>query len=140
MRCWNCNRKMPKDAKICAHCESPAMPKPTSEEMQAARALLEQLPPEQADELLKTMLESDTADEFVNRIFVGDCPKCESSNTGDCENDPEIGELLVGRCYDCGQLFCTECSRFLDPKAVVCECLSEDDFLEDEKEGPADED
>ena len=79
------------------------MEEPTAEEIEAARALLEQLPPELAAELQQAVFDSATAEEFVDRIFVGDCPKCQSSHTGNCENDPEIAELLVGRCYDCGQ-------------------------------------
>jgi hypothetical protein len=103
------------------------MEEPTAEEMEAARALLEQLTPEAAAELQQVFLDSDTADEFVDRIFVGNCPKCDSENTGNCENDPEIDNLLVGRCYDCGQLFCTECCRLLDSKALVCDCLDDED-------------
>jgi hypothetical protein len=103
------------------------MPQPTAEEMDAARALLQQLPPDAAAELHEAFLASETADEFVDRIFVGDCPICNSSNTSDCENDPEIAELLVGRCYDCGQLFCTECSRLLEPPRPFCKCWNEDD-------------
>ena len=64
--------------------------------------------------------------------FVGACPKCEGTNTGDCENDPEIDELLVGRCYDCGQLWCTECLRLLEPQAAYCECWDEEESLEED--------
>jgi hypothetical protein len=132
MRCRNCNRELPPQAKVCGHCEAPVAEEPTREEMEAARALLEQLPPEAAAELQALFRDSATADEFVNHIFVGNCPACESENTGDCENDPEIGHLLVGRCYDCGQLWCTECLKLLNPKAVVCECWDEEDSFEEE--------
>src|SRR5438105_11565337 len=81
MRCLNCNRDISETAKICAHCEAPVMEEPTAEEMEAARALLEQLTPEAAAELQQVFLDSDTADEFVDRIFVGNCPKCDSENT-----------------------------------------------------------
>jgi hypothetical protein len=133
MRCLNCNRNMPESAKACPHCEAPVMPEPTFEEMEAARSLLEQLPPEAAAELHQAFLESETADEFVDRIMVGNCPKCDSTNTSHCENDPEIGELLVGRCYECGQLWCTECSRLLEAKSPVCECWTDDEFLDEEE-------
>jgi hypothetical protein len=132
MRCLNCNRDIPNNAKICAHCEAPVMPAPSAEEMEAARALLEQLPPDVAAELERTVLDSDTADDFINRIFVGACPKCEGTNTGDCENDPEIGELLVGRCYDCGQLWCTECLQLLETRAPFCACWDEEEPSETE--------
>ena len=134
MRCWNCNREILETAKACSHCEAPVMPEPTTEEIEAASALLQQMPPEAAAELEKAILDSDTAEDFVNRIFVGSCPKCGSDNTGDCENDPEIDELLVGRCFDCGQLWCTECERLLDPKAAVCECWDDEDFLPPDEE------
>jgi hypothetical protein len=126
MKCLNCNREIPKKAKICAHCEAPVMPEPSAEEMEAARALLEGLPPEALADLQKAFLDSATAEDFVDSIFVGNCPKCDSSNTGHCENDPEINELLVGRCYECGQLWCTECDKLLVLGATFCECWDED--------------
>jgi hypothetical protein len=126
MRCWNCRRAIPETAKICVHCEARVGEEPTAEELEAARSLLEQLPPEVAAELQRTALDSATANEFVDRIFVGDCPRCQSSDTGSCEEDPEIGELLVGRCYACGQLWCTECLKLLSPKRPVCACWDED--------------
>jgi hypothetical protein len=130
MRCWNCNREIPRQAKVCVHCEAPVMEEPTEEEMQGAADLLEQLPPETAAELHQAFLDSATAEEFADRILVGNCPKCDGVNTSHCENDPEIGELLVGRCYDCGQLWCTECGRLLEPQAAVCECWNEEESPE----------
>jgi len=126
MRCWNCNREIPQGAKVCSSCEAPVEPPPTPEELDAVRAVLEQLPPGIMSDLRQAVSESETADEFVNRIFVGDCPKCGSTDTGNCENDPEINDLLVGRCYVCGQLFCTECLRLLEPQAAKCDCCEED--------------
>ena len=129
MHCWNCNHEIPETATNCVHCEAVVMPEPTAEELEAARSILQQLPPDVAAELQQAILDSATANEFVNRIFVGDCPKCQSANTGDCENDPEISELLVGRCYDCGQLWCTECCRLLERRRVVCECWDEEESM-----------
>ena len=82
-------------------------PAPTDEEMEAARHILTQMPPDILADLQAAIRNSETCEAFVNSIFVGDCPACNSSKTGDCENDPEIEELLVGRCYDCGTLWCT---------------------------------
>lgn len=127
MRCWNCGGDMPKKAKICPNCESPAMPPPSDEEMAMAATLLEQMSPEALAQLQQTFMESDTADDFVNRIFVGSCPKCDSENTDNCENDPDINDLLVGRCFDCGQLWCTECEKLLKPGATVCDCLEDEE-------------
>jgi hypothetical protein len=133
MRCLNCNCELPENAMVCAQCEAPVMEAPTEEELQAASFLLDNLPPEAIAQLRSVFDESATADEFVNSIFVGDCPQCDSHNTGNCENDPDIDHLLVGRCYDCGQLWCTECCRLLEAKAPVCPCWDEDElFGEDE--------
>jgi hypothetical protein len=126
MRCFNCHSELPENAKVCARCEAAVIEKPSEEEMEAAAALLEQLPPEVAADLYDVLLESSTADEFADRILVGDCPRCDGHNTSDCEDDPDIGEPLVGRCYDCGQLWCTECGRLLQPAAHECPCWDED--------------
>src|SRR5690349_7447779 len=85
MRCLNCNRDIPDTAKICGHCETLVVEPPTEEEMEAARAFLEQLPPDAAAELQQALLDSDTAEEFADRILVGNCPKCDGVNTGNCE-------------------------------------------------------
>ena len=133
MRCWNCGKDIPDTAKICGFCEAEVKDEPTEEEQRIVGELLGEMPPEVLEELRATFVENETAKEFVNRIFVGDCPRCGSTETGDCENDPEIGELLVGRCYQCGQLWCTECLRLLKPDAPQCECWDEDvDFDLDE--------
>jgi hypothetical protein len=126
MRCWNCNRALPKKAKACAHCEAAVLPETSPEEIEAARQILDNLPPEVMADLQQAFLESDTAEEFSNRLLVGPCPKCGSSETGDCEDDPEINELLLGRCYECGQLWCTECEKVMEGGATSCPCWEED--------------
>jgi hypothetical protein len=127
MRCLNCGKKIPKTAQRCRYCEAVVEPEPTADEKQMAMELLEQLPPDALEEFEAALEQSATADEFVDRIFVGDCPKCGSHETGNCESDPEIGELLVGRCFQCGQLWCTECLRLLDRDSPSCDCWAEDD-------------
>ena len=122
MRCLNCNREMPKNAKICVHCEAPVGPDLSAEDIEAVRAILNDMPPEIIDELNKAALGSSTAEEFANRIMCGECPKCGSDKTGDCANDPDIDNLLVARCYECGQLWCQECDRLLEAKALFCPC------------------
>jgi hypothetical protein len=131
MRCLNCNCELPQRAKICAQCEAQVMEAPTEDEKQAVSFLLDHLPPEALAELRNVFDDSSTADEFVNSIFVGDCPKCASHSTGNCENDPEIADLLVGRCYDCGQLWCTECCRLLRATSPSCTCWEEDELSDD---------
>ena len=87
--------------------------------------LLEQMPADILAELSEVMSKSATAEDFANLIMVGACPSCESEHTGDCEADPEIDDLLVGRCYDCGQLWCTECGNKLTPTKCHCDCLED---------------
>ena len=125
MRCWNCRNEIPEAAQACQSCEAPVEPEPTEEEMDAVRGILEQMPSEVVEELQAMAETSETAEEFADRILVGDCQKCGSLETGNCENDPQIRELLVGRCYQCGQLWCTECLRLLEPDSPSCECWAE---------------
>ena len=134
MRCWNCNHEISDSAKLCSRCEAKVGDEPTPEEMEIARALFEHLPADVEDDLHKVFQESSTAEEFANRIFVGDCPKCNSSNTDHCENDPDIDNLLVGRCIDCGQLWCTECCALLVPGKTECSCLDDEEAFQEECE------
>jgi hypothetical protein len=127
MRCWNCGKKIPDKAKVCRFCEADVLAEPTEEEKAAVEDIVRQMPPEALDELRAAFEGSDTAEDFADRIFVGDCPKCGSEETGNCEAAPEIGELLVGRCYQCGQLWCTECRRLLERNLPSCSCWDEDD-------------
>ena len=138
MKCWNCGKNIPDAAKVCRHCEAAVVAGPSEEEEEAIGDFLSNAPPEAMEELRAAFAKSDTAEEFVDRIFVGDCPKCGSEDTGNCEADPEIEDFLVGRCYQCGQLWCTECRRLLDPTAPSCDCLDddedEDEFYDDDDE------
>ncbi len=127
MRCWNCHKRIPKGAQVCEFCEAAVQADPTPEEMEVLRGILDELPEDALNELHELMQQSDTAEEFVNRIFVGDCPKCSSSDTGDCENDPEIDDVVVGRCYQCGHMWCTLCDQALDPKSPQCPCWDEEE-------------
>ncbi len=126
MKCWNCLKELPKAAKACPSCEAAVEDDPTPEEIEAVQEVLDQMPTEVLGELQALMANSQSAEEFINQIFVGDCPKCNSSETGDCEHDPEIDNLLVGRCYECGHMWCTECEKPLDPKAPKCPCWEEE--------------
>ena len=127
MKCLNCYREIPETATACQHCEAPVVPPPTEEEMEAAKELLAGFSPEAMSELESVFLASENCDEFVNRIMVGPCPKCGSSETADCEHDPEIGELLLGRCYACGQFWCTECGNLMVGDQRSCECWLDED-------------
>ena len=126
MRCWNCGKNIPDTAKVCRFCEAAVEDEPTELDKDVVRDILGQMPPDALNELRAAFENSETADDFADRIFVGDCPKCGSEDTGNCEADPEIEELLVGRCYHCGQLWCTECRRLLERNAPSCECWEEE--------------
>jgi hypothetical protein len=82
-------------------------------------------------------------DDFVNRILVGDCPKCESNNVHDCESQTPIMEKSVmfetyrqygsncpvakklndpgvGHCDDCNYLWCLDCGSELSVENPNC--------------------
>jgi hypothetical protein len=122
MHCWNCGKRVSKTAKVCQYCEASMEDAPTEEEKGLVAEFLTQLPME---ELQAVFEQSATAEDFANRILVGDCPKCGSMETGNCEDDPEIDNILVGRCYKCGQLWCTECGHLLEHASPSCNCWDE---------------
>ncbi len=126
MNCWNCLKELPRAAKACPFCEAAVEDNPSPDEFKVVQGILDQMPAEVLGELGALIDDSDSAEEFINRIFVGDCPKCNSSDTGDCEKDPEIENLLVGRCYECAHMWCTECEKPLDPKSPECPCWDEE--------------
>jgi len=123
MQCTNCGKKIPDNAAMCQFCEAVVEPEPTEEEAQGALEALQTLDPQARQELLDAIGASKTADAFANRILVGECPKCGSERTDDCENDPDVGNPLVGRCSDCGYLWCTLCDRPYE--GGECECWDE---------------
>ena len=128
MRCMNCHGEIPETAKVCEFCEAKVQPEPSPDAMQEIRESISQLPPEERELLNNVFHGSDTAEEFVNRMMIGDCPKCGSTETGDCDNDPEINDIMVARCYACGQFWCAECGEPLGQSRLACECW--DDELE----------
>jgi hypothetical protein len=110
------------------HCEADLTEQPSAEEESAVMELLEQMPADVLAELGNAMSDSGTAEEFANRILLGSCPSCGSEQTGDCGADPEINELLVGRCYEWGHLWCTECGKTLTRDKVYCTCWDEEEL------------
>jgi hypothetical protein len=128
---------------MCPHCEAEVEEAPTQEDVAAVEGLLAGMNPEILDELRNAFKQSTSGEDFVNRIMVGDCPSCSSSNTGDCDGDPEIDDITVGRCFDCGQLWCCDCGElFKDAQSTAHECPAwegidldedfDDDWGEDE--------
>jgi hypothetical protein len=127
MRCLNCGKTILDTAKICQFCEAPVKEGPTEEEEQAVREVLGQMPPEALEELQAAFFEGGTAEEFANRLMIGPCPKCGSLETGDCDDDPELNEILLARCFECGQFWCTMCGGLLDKAHPACPCWAEEE-------------
>jgi hypothetical protein len=124
MKCGNCGRKIPRSAKACKYCEAP-VDTTSAAEQRIVKDLIEKMDPDTQQRLREMARSADTSDEFVRQIFVGDCPKCGSDSTGDAGNDPELDNVLIGRCYDCGYYWCTECGRELDKAGPDCPCWKE---------------
>ena len=108
MLCWSCGKEIPDNATRCSHCEADVMV-PSAEDLELGRELLDQMDPEVMSELRRIVAGCGTGEEFVNQIMVGECPKCGSDKTGDCEHDPEVDDLTIGRCFECGHLWCSIC-------------------------------
>ena len=69
MRCWNCGKNIPDTAKVCRFCEAAVEEEPTESEKNIVRELLGQMPPEALNELRAAFENSETADDFADRIF-----------------------------------------------------------------------
>ncbi len=108
MLCWSCGKEIPDNATRCSHCEADVVV-PSSEDLEVGRELLDQMDPEVMSELRKIVAGCATGEEFVNQIMVGECPNCGSDNTGNCEHDPDVDDLTIGRCFECGHLWCSIC-------------------------------
>lgn len=111
MICWSCGKKIPDEAEFCPHCEAEVEEEPTPEERAAVADLLKGMDPEALRQMREAFDQSATGEEFVTRIMVGDCPRCGGSKTGDCDTDPDINDPCVGRCFECGQLWCLDCGE-----------------------------
>jgi hypothetical protein len=101
------------------------------------KGLWDAIPEDAREELAQAVERSGSEEEFISEIFVGECPKCGSRKTKDCDEDPEIDDVTVGLCKACGYLWCTECGRPVT-KGVTCEhwaiceeCMGDDDEFDD---------
>jgi hypothetical protein len=72
---------------------------------------VELIDPDLLDSLKDLAMASETAEDFANAIFAGECPACGCGNTETCEEVKGIGNILVGRCRECSTLFCTDLCR-----------------------------
>ncbi|MGM0485548.1 MAG: hypothetical protein ACQESR_02175 [Planctomycetota bacterium] len=145
MLCWSCGKEIADGAVRCSHCEAEVTALPSDSEIETARQFLENMDPELRFEMLRVFETSKSGEEFVNRIMVGECPKCGSDKTGDCENDPDIEDVSMGRCFECGYVWCTVCDTPYMPGQDRCETCEElddelDDWADDEVDDWADDD
>jgi RNA polymerase subunit RPABC4/transcription elongation factor Spt4 len=135
MICSRCKKEIPDTAEVCPHCDTRVSGEFTPEEEAAALELMANLTPELMQQLGDAFEQSETCEEFVNRIMIGDCPKCGSSKTSDCESDPQIQNPCIARCADCGQLWCPDCGElFKNGQFSDHDCPAWDDIDFDEDE------
>ncbi len=120
MKCWNCGKSIPDAAKACRFCEASIVDPPSAEELELVDGLLDAMDPSLRNAIEAAAADSSTAEEFITRMMVGECPTCGSSDVGDCGDDPAIEHPCIGRCYECGQLWCLDCGKFLDREAKAC--------------------
>ena len=135
MICWSCQKEIPAFAEFCPYCEAEVKEEPSAAERDAVQSLLATMSPEMLNELSDAVEKSATCEEFVNRVMIGDCPKCGSSNTDDCESDPDVADICLGRCLECGQLWCPDCGELLSidqAKDHDCPAWSDSDFDDDD--------
>jgi hypothetical protein len=73
----------------------------------------------------------------AEKIMIGDCPACGSSNITSCEDMPDIDDITMGFCLDCGAFWCSECQVLFRKGQKICEhwALCEDCDHERPKEG-----
>ena len=61
MKCWNCAREIPDDAKACQFCEADASEQPTAEEIQVVGETLDMLDPEMQQALMDVFVKGMSA-------------------------------------------------------------------------------
>jgi len=71
------------------------------------------LPQEIQDFLKICAKKSDTEEQFVSEIMVGDCPECGRSKTIDCDGIEGVEDPTLGLCKNCGYFWCIECGSQL---------------------------
>ncbi len=138
MLCWSCGKELPEDATRCSYCEADIVSLPNEHEMTAAREFLASMDPDLMSELHEMFESSENGEEFINRLMVGECPACDSDKTGNCEHDPDVDDITIGRCFDCGYMWCTICGTQYEPGQATCEtCDAEDNEDDWSAEGKA---
>ncbi len=125
MLCWSCGKEVAENATRCSYCEADVLFLPDNQEMEMARDFLDKMDPTLMREFRRIFEASETGEEFVNKIMVGDCPECGSSETGNCEHDPDVEDVTIGRCFECGHLWCTGCDSRYEEGQDFCDVCSD---------------
>ena len=125
MLCWSCGKEVAENATRCPHCEADVDFSPGEQDLNLAREFLDTIDAETESELMHVFETSRSGEEFINRIMIGDCPKCSSSKTGDCEHDPDVEDITMGRCFECGHVWCSICDAPYTPGQSACKVCIE---------------
>ncbi|MBN1674882.1 MAG: hypothetical protein JXR37_27810 [Kiritimatiellae bacterium] len=133
MKCFNCGKNVPDGATACKYCEAD-LRQMDGLAPEALEQALKHIPADAMAEMRKMAEQYDTAEDFANAIFVGDCPKCGSEQVGTFEEVAGIEDPTIARCFACGHMWCAECGEpIADPNTrcghwLVCEkCGKEED-------------
>ena len=85
-----------------------------------AKEIFDSLPHDMKTYLIRAAEVANSKEEFVRLTMVGDCPKCGSSKTRDCEHSP-LDDPTVGICLECYTLWCLECGEVFQKGQTGCE-------------------
>ena len=80
----------------------------SEEMMEETMDIFDALPDDIQEDLMDAFEKSDSKDEFLRLMNVGDCPVCGSEKTRDCE-ETFLDDNCVGLCLECLTMWCLEC-------------------------------
>jgi len=92
----------------------------SEEEEKAVEEACKLLSPEDLQSLFEEAKEAAPLDDFLNSVFVGDCPRCGSNKTMDGEGVPDLDDITVGLCRECGCMWCLECEQIFEKNQKGC--------------------
>jgi len=122
MNCWNCGYVVEENTKVCRRCEADQTGHEgvDPEALKDTASQLESIAPGAIEALRELAGQHGTAEDFANAILVGNCPECGSYKVGDCDDDPDYHNTFLGRCFACGNVWCTECGYKLKKGEKKC--------------------
>jgi hypothetical protein len=130
MKCWNCGEEIEEGTKVCRRCEADQTEVDDFDDLdpvmlEETMAFMEKIAPGSLETIRELANQHGTAEDFVNALFVGPCSKCGSEKVDSCENDPDYNDPLLGRCFECGTVWCTECGYQLQKGEKECPSIEE---------------